>query len=111
MSGEVPVITLPKAAVKRGRDYCQFSLIGRLDFKKISIVRLTNMARETWRPSGEWKVILLGRVYFMLRLHSQDDCVRIWSQPWKIGQQLLRFTKWLAEFDPDKERSKNTLLG
>lgn len=39
LNREIPSITLPKAAVDRGKQYCLFALIGRLDFRKISIVR------------------------------------------------------------------------
>ncbi|KAL5723537.1 hypothetical protein ACHQM5_006925 [Ranunculus cassubicifolius] len=85
MVGNVPTITLPKVVVERGRRYCEFALIGRLDFKKVSLNRVRVIAADVWKPTKEWKVIPLGKGFFMLRLESKDDYVRIWSQAWKVG--------------------------
>ncbi|KAL5730189.1 hypothetical protein ACHQM5_003041 [Ranunculus cassubicifolius] len=46
----------------------------------------------------------------MFRLHSREDFVRIWSQVWKIGEQVLHFTKWTQDFDTDKQRTTNALV-
>ncbi|KAL5731849.1 hypothetical protein ACHQM5_004539 [Ranunculus cassubicifolius] len=110
MVGAVPTVTLSRAIVQRGRLYCQHALIGRVDFNKVSLERLRSIAAEVWRPNGVWKLTPLGKGYFMLRLDSKDDCVRIWSQAWKIGDQVLHFTKWTPEFDTDKQRTTKALL-
>lgn len=87
MEGEMLTITLPKAAVERGKLFCQFSLIGRLDFGKVLIVRARTITAKIWKPTGEWKLILLGNGYFMLKLDSRDDYICIWSQYWRVGDQ------------------------
>ncbi|KAL5699253.1 hypothetical protein ACHQM5_030183 [Ranunculus cassubicifolius] len=110
MVGDVPTITLPKAVVARGKKYCEFALIGRLDFDKVSLQRVREIAAEVWKPTGEWKVIPLGRGFFMLRLESKDDYVRIWSQAWKVGDQVLYFSKWSSEFDIERQKSSNALV-
>lgn len=85
MNGEVPMIMLPKIAVERGREYCKYSMVGRLDFRKISIMRARVLAQQIWALTGDWKMIPLGNGFFMLKLNSQDECVKIWSQTWKFG--------------------------
>ncbi|KAL5729336.1 hypothetical protein ACHQM5_002307 [Ranunculus cassubicifolius] len=110
MVGEIPTVTLSKAIVERGRKYCEYALIGRLDFNKVSLERLKIIATEIWVPNGNWKLTPLGRGFFMLRLDSKDDFVRIWSQVWKIGDQVLHFTKWTPDFDTEKQRTTNALL-
>lgn len=110
MNGDIPTVTLPKKVVDRGRQYCQFSLIGRLDFRKLSIVRARTIAKELWSPSGDWKMIPLGNGFFMLKLDSKDEFVKIWSTVWNFDNQMLRFIKWVPGFDPDKQRTSKTLL-
>ncbi|KAL5708551.1 hypothetical protein ACHQM5_019337 [Ranunculus cassubicifolius] len=108
MVGDTPTVTLSKAVMERGKKYCEFALIGRLDFNKVE--RLKVIAVELWLPTGDWKLIPLGRGFFMCRLHSREDFVRIWSQVWKIGEQVLHFTKWTPDFDTDKKRTTNALV-
>lgn len=109
MNGDVPTVTLGREALERGRNFCRFSLIGRLDFGKMSIVRARALAAELWAPAGDWKLIPLGNGFFMLRLVSRDDFIRIWAQPWKFGNQTVRFIRWTPEFDTDKQKSANAL--
>lgn len=108
--GDVPMVTLPKKAVERGKEYCRFSLIGRLDFRKISILRARTLAEQLWSPTGDWKLIPLGNGFFMLKLNSQDEFIKIWSQSWNFGNQVVRFSKWSDDFDPDKQRSSSAVL-
>lgn len=68
------------------------------------------MAQQMWSPSGDWKMIPLGNGFFMLKLNSQDECVKIWSQAWKFDNQVVRFIKWSPEFDPDSQKSSKALL-
>lgn len=107
---DVPTVTLGKKALERGKLYCQFSLIGRLDFGKMSILRARSVAAQLWAPVGEWKMIPLGNGFFMLRLESKDDFIRIWPQTWRLGNQLIRFIRCTPDFGPDKHKSANALL-
>lgn len=110
LEGEMLTITLPKAAVERGKRYYQFALIGRLDFGKISIVRARIIVAEIRKPRGDWKLIPLGNGFFKLKLDSRDDYIRIWSQLWKVGDHCVCFTKWTPNFDPEKQKSSNMLF-
>lgn len=106
MNGEVPTVCFPQKALEIGKDFCKFALIGRLDFMKISILRARTIAQQTWSPSGEWKMIPLGNGFFMLKLNSQYECIKIWSQAWKFDNQVVRFTK----LTPDSQKSSKFLL-
>ncbi|KAL5723152.1 hypothetical protein ACHQM5_006580 [Ranunculus cassubicifolius] len=110
MEDGIPSITLPKAVVERGKAYCQFSLIGRLDFKKFSVERARSLTAQVLAPRGVWNLTPLGKGFFMLRLDNRDDFVRIWAKSWKFGNQVVKSTQWYPEFDPEKQVPSTSLL-
>ncbi|KAL5729843.1 hypothetical protein ACHQM5_002738 [Ranunculus cassubicifolius] len=110
IEGDTVSITLPRAAVNRGIKFCEFALIGRLDFHRITLQRARTLATQLIKPQGDWAITPLGKGFFMFRLSSKDEFVRVWSQAWKFDNQNLRFTQWTPEFDPDKQRSTSSLL-
>lgn len=79
MNEGIPMVKLEKQALERGKLYCQYSLIGCLDFGKISMLRARSLAEQLWSPAGDWKFIPLGNGFFMLRLANKDDFVKIWT--------------------------------
>ncbi|KAF9590682.1 hypothetical protein IFM89_036174 [Coptis chinensis] len=111
MKGNIPSIRIPKQAIDRGLQFCKFSLVGRLDFQKINIDTVRTIAAEKWRPKGCWKIVPLGKGYFMIRLTCEEDLVRIWSGgPWKFENQILRLTKWKPDFDPEIQRISHAMV-
>ncbi|KAF9610052.1 hypothetical protein IFM89_019892 [Coptis chinensis] len=101
IKGNMPSIKLPKKAVERGRLYCKYCLVGRLDFNKIKLDEVRSIASTMWRPQGDWKIIPLGKGFFMIRLTCEMDWKKIWgSGPWRFGDQTLRLSKWSPDFDP-----------
>ncbi|KAF5187814.1 hypothetical protein FRX31_022600 [Thalictrum thalictroides] len=61
MRGNILSIRLPKQAVERGKLFCNHCLVGRLDFKKISLSLVKTMALKLWGPESVWKIIPLGK--------------------------------------------------
>lgn len=108
-NGDVPTVTLGKKAVERGNIYCQYSLIGRLDFGKMSILRTRTLASQAWAPEGEWKMVLLVNV-----LHAKARIKRRFHSnlvaDLEIGNQLICFNGLSLEIIPDKHKSSNALL-
>ncbi|KAL5709354.1 hypothetical protein ACHQM5_020054 [Ranunculus cassubicifolius] len=103
-------ITLPKAIVDRGKKFCEFALVGRLDFKKTSLDRTKTLIIQNLAPKGEWNFTPLGKGFFMLRLHNRDEFVRIWAQNWNFGKQMVRFSQWSPDFDPEAQKTSSTPL-
>ncbi|KAF9589393.1 hypothetical protein IFM89_023425 [Coptis chinensis] len=68
MKGNIPSIRLSQKAVERGMLYCKFCLIGRLEFQKIKLEEVKTIAQEKWHPQGDWKIVPLGKGFFMIRL-------------------------------------------
>ncbi|KAF9623733.1 hypothetical protein IFM89_004814 [Coptis chinensis] len=111
MKGNMPSIKLPKQAVERGRQYCKYCLIGRLDFHKIKLEDVKSMAAIKWKSQGDWKIIPLGKGFFMIRLTCEQDWRKIWGGgPWNFGEQTLRLTKWSPDFDPDVQTKTNAAV-
>ncbi|KAF9602151.1 hypothetical protein IFM89_025318 [Coptis chinensis] len=107
----MPSIKLPKRALHRRLQYCKFCLVGRLDFHKIKIDEVRRIATEKWKPRGDWKLIPLGKGFFMIRLVSEEDLRLIWGgEPWKFGDQTLRLTKWTPDFNPEAQSASNALI-
>ncbi|KAL5725464.1 hypothetical protein ACHQM5_008605 [Ranunculus cassubicifolius] len=110
MEGDSVTITLPREVVNRGIKFCEFALIGRLDFHRITLQRARILTTQYIKPQGDWAITPLGKGYFMFRLSNKEEFVRIWAQSWKFDNQNLRFTQWTPDFDPDKQRSSSTVL-
>ncbi|KAF5179052.1 Zinc knuckle cx2cx4hx4c [Thalictrum thalictroides] len=110
MRGNIPSIRLPKQAVERGRHYCKHCLVGRLEFSKITLAQVKTTAQKLWGPEGVWKIIPLGKGFFMVRFTAEEELMRIWTGgPWKFVDQVLRLSKWTPDFDPEIQRSTKAL--
>lgn len=68
MEGLTPIVFLKKAALERGNKFCEFSPIGRINFRKLFITRFRSLAAKIWALSGERRLIPLGNNYFVLKL-------------------------------------------
>ncbi|PIA32092.1 hypothetical protein AQUCO_04600033v1 [Aquilegia coerulea] len=111
LKGNLSCIKLPQKTLERGRLFCKFCLVGRLDFLKISLEKVRKIPAEIWNPAGGWKIIPLGKGFFMFRLSSEEELVRIWTRgPWKFENQALRLTRWTPKFDTDVQRSSKALV-
>ncbi|KAF9606496.1 hypothetical protein IFM89_025771 [Coptis chinensis] len=107
----MPSIRLTKQAVERGRRYCQFNLIGRLDFNKIKLEEIKKIALNLWKPKGDWKLVPLGKGFFMIRLVCEEDLRNILGGgPWRFGDQILRLSKWTPDFDPAIQHSSTAFV-
>ncbi|KAF9599319.1 hypothetical protein IFM89_036617 [Coptis chinensis] len=109
LKGNIPSIRIPQKALERGLNFYKFSLV--LDFQKIKLEVVRAIAAETWRPRGSWKIVQLGKEYFMIRLTCGEDFVKIWSGgPWKFENQILRPSKWDPGFDLDIQRILHAMV-
>ncbi|KAL5726131.1 hypothetical protein ACHQM5_009200 [Ranunculus cassubicifolius] len=54
--------------------------------------------------------VMNGKGFFMLRLDCRDDLVRIWAKAWNFGGQVVRFTQWTPDFDPESQKVTNALV-
>lgn len=79
IEGLTLIVFLKKAAIDRGKKFCEFSQIERIDFRKLSNTRVRILAAEIWALSREWWLIPLKNGYFMLKLDSRDDMMHIWA--------------------------------
>ncbi|KAF9621063.1 hypothetical protein IFM89_016087 [Coptis chinensis] len=106
MKGSMPSIRLTKQAIERGRRYCQFSLIGRPDFNKIKLKEVKKIALNLCKEKGDWKLVPLGKGFFMIRLVCEEDLRNIMGGgPWRFGDQILCLSKWTLDFDRAIQRS------
>ncbi|KAF9623923.1 hypothetical protein IFM89_006650 [Coptis chinensis] len=66
--------------------------------------KLSRIALETWKPKGDWKIISLGKGFFMIQLTYEDDWRKRWcGGPWKFKDQTLRLTKWAFDLISRRE--------
>ncbi|KAF9605575.1 hypothetical protein IFM89_017918, partial [Coptis chinensis] len=62
---------------------------GRIDFQKIKLEEVKKIAQAQWKPKGHWKIVPLGKGFFMIRLTCEEDLRNIWGGgPWKFGDQV-----------------------
>ncbi|KAF9607067.1 hypothetical protein IFM89_030894 [Coptis chinensis] len=111
IKGNMPSIKLPKKAVERGRLYCRYCLVGRLDTQKMRMDEIRSIAAAKWSPQGDWKIIPLGKGFFIIRLTTESDWRNIWGGgPWRFGEQTLRLSKWTPDFNTEVHTRTNALI-
>ncbi|KAF9613337.1 hypothetical protein IFM89_007066 [Coptis chinensis] len=111
IKGNMPSIKLPKKVVERGRLYCRYCLVGRLDMQKIKMDEIRSIVVAKWSSQGDWKIIPQGKGFFIIRLTTESDWRNIWGgDPWRFGEQTLQLSKWTPDFDTEVHTRTKALI-
>ncbi|XP_042491755.1 uncharacterized protein LOC122071462 [Macadamia integrifolia] len=92
------VIILQEAYEDRLLKY-RFALIGRINFRFLSLDDVRREARDSWKLKGKVKMIPMGKGFTIFQFESEHDMAQMWKRsPVKIGGQLVRFQRWRPDF-------------
>ncbi|XP_026448238.1 uncharacterized protein LOC113348610 [Papaver somniferum] len=105
-----PSIEIPNELYLEGCALWKFSLIGRLDFKELNFSDVKKNLELQWQMGeGRVRFVPLNRGFFIIKLLSQEDKVKILqAEQWVVAQQKLNLMEWFPSFDADKQRSSRS---
>ncbi|KAF9587075.1 hypothetical protein IFM89_039761 [Coptis chinensis] len=85
--GGFPSVHLIDEEVEKGRDFCKFSLVGRLDLYKMTLEQVRSKVASLWAPKGTWSITPLGKGFMMFRFEDFEDYQKVWNQgSWKNAE-------------------------
>ncbi|XP_042488011.1 uncharacterized protein LOC122068210 [Macadamia integrifolia] len=77
----------------------RFALIGRINFRFLSLDDVRREARDSWKLKGKVKMIPMGKGFMIFQFESEHDMAQMLKRsPVKIGGQLVRFQRWRPDF-------------
>ncbi|XP_042515410.1 uncharacterized protein LOC122089794 [Macadamia integrifolia] len=89
----------------------RFALIGRVNFRLISLDTLRMEAQEKWNLSQGILMHLLGKGYIIFQFQCQGDKVAVWRRsPVRVREQVIRFHHWKPDFNIHEKQSLTKLV-
>lgn len=103
IKGDSLCIKISQGEYEKGFEDCQHNLRGRLFLSKgdkpISASNLHEKLLALWKPTGNWKIIPLGKGFFDFEFSSMEDLKKIWAAgSWNLKPGILRLSKWSSDF-------------
>ncbi|XP_042485819.1 uncharacterized protein LOC122066060 [Macadamia integrifolia] len=96
----LPKIIVPQDAYEERLQGFRFSLIGRGNFKFISMDDIRKEARETWNLKGGVKMAPMGKGYILFKFEKEGDMAALWRRSLtRVAGHVLRFQRWKPDFD------------
>ncbi|XP_042484213.1 uncharacterized protein LOC122064561 [Macadamia integrifolia] len=104
-------IVIPQHNYESKRQMFRFALIGRVNFRLISLDDLHKEARENWKLSKGETMHPLGKGYVIFQFQCEQDKATIWqSSPLMMGEQAIRFQQWKSDFNIHEKQSWSKLV-
>ncbi|XP_042520831.1 uncharacterized protein LOC122094157 [Macadamia integrifolia] len=93
-------VMIPQRDYELKRQNFRFALIGRVNFRLISLDGLRAEAREKWNLSQGVLMHPLGKCYVIFQFQCEGDKAAVWRRsPFRIGDQVIRFQHWKPDFN------------
>ncbi|XP_026400455.1 uncharacterized protein LOC113296362 [Papaver somniferum] len=104
-----PAVILPESFYLDGCDIWKFSLIGRLDLKRVNFQDVKNDLELQWQlGQGMVQFIPMSRGFFTIKLQSQEAKDKLLkTEAWFFGHQKLNLIEWFPGFDVEKQRTSH----
>lgn len=104
---DVPRLVLSSQERKALRKPWSRALIIKLVGKSLPYNFFVERLRLRWRIQGEFDVIDIGNGFFVVKIPSREDRVRVLSEgPWVIAGHYLSVQSWKPNFDPFQAQIK-----
>ena len=107
--GDCISVKINKSAYEERLKLCQHSLLGRLVLSKGDKPWKLSDLKDKLQSLWQWRLIPLGKGYFTIILHSEEDRQCIWSMgSLHLNPGILRLQSWTPNFNPHKQKLTNT---
>ncbi|XP_042490028.1 uncharacterized protein LOC122069993 [Macadamia integrifolia] len=110
-AGNIHRIVIPQQDYESKRQVFRFALIGRVNFRLVSLDYLRKEAAEKWNLNQGVTMPPLGKGYVIFEFHCERDKAAIWKRsPFKLGGQLIRFQHWTPDFNIYEKQAQAKLI-
>ncbi|XP_042499710.1 uncharacterized protein LOC122077876 [Macadamia integrifolia] len=93
-------IIIPQEAYEERLEKFKFALIGRANFKFMSMNDIRKAAGEGWKLKGRISLSPMGKGFILFQFELEGDMSAIWRRNLiKVRGQLIRFQRWKPDFD------------
>ncbi|XP_042483490.1 uncharacterized protein LOC122063856 [Macadamia integrifolia] len=93
-------IIIPQDAYEERLLRFRFALIGRVNFRIISMNDICKEAVESWNLQGSVRMAPMGKGYILFQFEHEGDMAAMWRRSLtKVGGQVIRFQCWKLDFD------------
>ncbi|XP_042521277.1 uncharacterized protein LOC122094739 [Macadamia integrifolia] len=95
---------------ERLNKYC-FALIGRLNFRFISLDEIISEVAGNWILKEKVKLIPMGKEFTIFQFDLERDMASIWRRgSTKLGGQYVRFQRWCPDFNIHEKPVNKALI-
>ncbi|XP_042515204.1 uncharacterized protein LOC122089521 [Macadamia integrifolia] len=110
-AGKIRRIIIPQWDYESKRQSFRFALIGRVNFRALSLDALRKEAADKWNLSQRVTMHPLGNGFVIFQFQREGDKVAVWRRsPMKIGSQLIRFQHWKLDFNIHVKQTWSKLI-
>ncbi|XP_042486114.1 uncharacterized protein LOC122066361 [Macadamia integrifolia] len=110
-AGNITRIVIPQNDYEAKRQNLRFALIGRVNFRLLSLDDLRQEARDNWKLSQGVVMHPLGKGYAIFQFRCEGDKAAIWRRtPLRVRGQLIRLQHWRPDFNIHEKNSFTKLV-
>ncbi|XP_042483496.1 uncharacterized protein LOC122063868 [Macadamia integrifolia] len=110
-AGPLTKVVIPQEAYEEKLQSFDFALIGRVNFRYISMNDVRSAAKEAWNLKGSVTLAPLGKGFILLRFEIEGDMSSMWKRgPVKVKGQVIRFQRWRPEFSIHDDHTQTKLV-
>ncbi|XP_042487030.1 uncharacterized protein LOC122067260 [Macadamia integrifolia] len=104
-------IIVPQEAYEERLQGFRFALIGRVNFKSISMDDIRKEVSEAWNLKGGVKMALMGKGYILFKFDKEDDMAALWRRSLtRVARHVLKFQRWKPNFDVHSKNITTKLI-
>ncbi|XP_042481339.1 uncharacterized protein LOC122061879 [Macadamia integrifolia] len=109
--GSLTRVVIPQEAYEEKLETFSFALIGKVNFRFVSMDDIRCEVVASWRLKGNVNLSPLGKGFILFRFEKEGDMASIWRRgPIKVGGQIIRFQRWRPDFNINDTYSHTKLV-
>ncbi|XP_042479725.1 uncharacterized protein LOC122060675 [Macadamia integrifolia] len=109
--GTFTKIIIPQEAYEEKLQSFSYALIGRVNFRFVSMDEVRTDAKNVWNLMGKVNLAPLGKGFILFRFEIEGDMASMWKRgPVKVKGQVIRFQLWRPEFSIHEDPIQTKLV-
>ena len=115
LKGDTLSIKIGQDEYTKGLADCRYALRGRITLSKgdkpYMARNLASKLGKIWKMVHEWKLVPLGRAFYVFFFQNPTDLTRIWvAGSVSLQPGLLRLSQWTKDFHHDTQKQTHSSL-
>ncbi|XP_042494995.1 uncharacterized protein LOC122074208 [Macadamia integrifolia] len=110
-AGSLTKIIIPQDTYEERLLRFRFALIGRVNFRFISLDNIRKEAEKSWNLKGNVKMAPMGKGYILFQFDTEANMASMWrTSLTKVRGQIIRFQPWRPDFDVHTNNPSTKLM-